>query len=267
MPISQIPSRLAPHRAATGGGIPLFHNAHIRCRGGATAARKLSANHEKQKNERTNPIPPNPNYAMLVQRNFASIPGAIDVKPPSISPAGRNPFLPAPTPIFWRRERVPAAASNEKQKNERTNPISPNPNSPMLVQRNFAVLGACPRAPRRKRSFASTFGAVAIKHPSICAWRPARRGRNALVHHNSGDKSELSSFPMNRTQDKVFQGPHLTMSRGGSIITADEWPQQESGTGGMTPYYLQPKDKPIRPSIINGNKAKGLLRDQDTRME
>ena len=200
MPISQIPSRLAPHPAAAAVGIPLFRNAQFRRPAMPTSARKRKANHEKQKNERTNPI-------------------------------------------------------------------SPNPNPAMLVQRNFAVLGACPRAPRRKRSFASTFGAVAIKHPSICAWRPARRGRNALVHHNSGDKSELSSFPMNRTQDKVFQGPHLTMSRGGSIITADEWLQQESGTGGMNPYYLQPKDKPIRPSIINGNKAKGLLRDQDTRME
>jgi len=98
------------------------------------------ANSEKQKNERTNPIPPNSNPAILVQRNFASIPRAVDVKLPSISRAGTNPFLPAPTRIIWRRERVSAAVPNEKQKNERTNPIPPNPNPTMLVHRNFASI-------------------------------------------------------------------------------------------------------------------------------
>jgi len=102
--------------------------------------RPTHTNSEKQKNERTNPIPPNSNAAMLVQRNSASILRAVDVKLPSISRAGRNPFLPAPTRIFWRRERVLSAAPNEKQKNERTNPIPPNPNAAMLVQRNFAGL-------------------------------------------------------------------------------------------------------------------------------
>ena len=37
-------------------------------------------NSAKQKNERTNPIPPNPNPAILVQRNSASIPGAVDLR-------------------------------------------------------------------------------------------------------------------------------------------------------------------------------------------
>ena len=51
---------------------------------GVRVAHPRKANHEKQKNERTNPIPPNPNQAILVQRNFTSVPGATDAKPPSI---------------------------------------------------------------------------------------------------------------------------------------------------------------------------------------
>jgi len=41
-------------------------------------------NSKKQKNERTNPIPRNLNAAMLVQRNFAPIPGIADGKSLSI---------------------------------------------------------------------------------------------------------------------------------------------------------------------------------------
>ena len=58
------------------------------------------ANSGKQKNERTNPIPPNPNSAMLVQRNIASILGAADVKLPLILGPGacRRPKAQPPGP-------------------------------------------------------------------------------------------------------------------------------------------------------------------------
>jgi len=129
--------------------------------------RPTHTNSEKQKNERTNPIPPNSNAAMLVQRNLAAIHGAIDVKYPSILHSLHSELvLSRAASLLWvnippkriqpvwvgangcspvcalcaPRRGGSTSARNEKQKNERTNPIPPNPNAAMLVQRNFAGL-------------------------------------------------------------------------------------------------------------------------------
>ena len=123
------------------------------------------ANIAKQKNERTNPIPPNPNHAILVQRNPASIPSAIDLKPMCaacprwvhIYPqslysicVGANGY--SPVRALFRAQRLhriharrprPSHTNFAKQKNERTNPIPGNANAAMIFQRNLVSI---PRA-------------------------------------------------------------------------------------------------------------------------
>ena len=133
---------------------------------------------------------------LIIGSSATGGPGFASARPDEtveISRAGRNPFLPAPTCIHWRRERVPADALNEKQKNERTNPISPNPNQAILVQRNFASVPC----------------AVDLKPPSILPFEsgrpgPAARGlRRKLIrdrYRYLSDSSAFFVFPDSRGQ-------------------------------------------------------------------